>query len=131
LFYECRFGGTFLALQFFMGQLHSINAYMNTVTAMKKRNLALLLFLFVSTASHAGLMDPDCDAEKAAKATATKAVVGVGGRCTPKEALKDTTVEAGKDVLPNEGVAGKAVDAVMPEKEKKPLQNTTKKIISD
>ncbi len=48
-------------------------------------------------------MDPDCDAEKAAKAAATKAVVGVGGRCTPKEALKDTAVDAGKDKLPDEG----------------------------
>lgn len=98
---------------------------------MKKRNLALLLFLFGSTASYAGVMDPDCDAEKAAKATATKAVVGVGGRCTPKEALKDTTLEAGQDALPDEGIAGKAVDAAMPEKEKKPIKNTTKKIITD
>lgn len=104
---------------------------MNTVTAMKKRNLALLLFLFGSTVSYAGVMDPDCDAEKAAKATATKAVVGVGGRCTPKEALKDTTVDAGKEALPDDGLAGKAVDAAMPEQEKKPLKNTTKKVITD
>ncbi|HHP0447982.1 hypothetical protein [Vibrio harveyi] len=98
---------------------------------MSKRNLALLLLLFGTTSSDAGVLDPDCDAEKAAKATATKAVVGVGGRCTPKEALKDSTVEAGKDALPEEGLAGKAVDAAMPEKEKKPIKNTTKKIITD
>ncbi|MFM2582702.1 hypothetical protein [Vibrio campbellii] len=98
---------------------------------MKKRNLALLLFLFGSIASYAGVMDPDCDAEKAAKATATKAVVGVGGRCTPKEALKDTTVDAGKEALPDDGLAGKAVDAATPEQEKKPLKNTTKKVITD
>ncbi len=75
---------------------------------MSKRNLALLLLLFGTTSADAGVLDPDCDAEKAAKATATKAVVGVGGRCTPKEALKDSTVEAGKDALPEEGLAGKA-----------------------
>ncbi|MFV8436855.1 hypothetical protein [Vibrio owensii] len=98
---------------------------------MNKRNLALLLLLFGATSAHAGVLDPDCDAGKAAKATATKAVVGVGGRCTPKEALKDTTVEAGKEALPDEGLAGKAVDAAMPEKEKKPIKNTTKKIITD
>ncbi|HGY9611047.1 hypothetical protein [Vibrio harveyi] len=98
---------------------------------MSKRNLALLLLLFGATSADAGALDPDCDAEKAAKATATKAVVGVGGRCTPKEALKDSTVEAGKDALPEEGLAGKVVDAAMPEKEKKPIKNTTKKIITD
>ncbi|MGR2804810.1 hypothetical protein [Vibrio harveyi] len=98
---------------------------------MSKRNLALLLLLFGTTSADAGVLDPDCDAEKTAKATATKAVVGVGGRCTPKEALKDSTVEAGKDALPEEGLAGKAVDAAMPEKEKKPIKNTTKKIITD
>ncbi|MHA2772509.1 hypothetical protein ACXZ7F_14600 [Vibrio harveyi] len=98
---------------------------------MSKRNLALLLLLFGVTSADAGVLDPDCDAEKAAKATATKAVVGVGGRCTPKEALKDSTVEAGKDALPEEALAGKVVDATMPEKEKKPIKNTTKKIITD
>ncbi|EPV1123914.1 hypothetical protein ACV17F_001801 [Vibrio harveyi] len=98
---------------------------------MNKRNLALLLLLFGATSAHAGVLDPDCDAEKAAKATATKAVVGVGGRCTPKEALKDSTVEAGKDALPEEGLAGRTVNAAMPEKEKKPIKNTTKKIITD
>ncbi|WP_418103234.1 hypothetical protein [Vibrio harveyi] len=98
---------------------------------MSKRNLALLLLLFGTTSADAGVLDPDCDAEKAAKATATKAVVGVGGRCAPKEALKDSTVEAGKDALPEEGLAGKAVDTAMPEKEKKPIKNTTKKIITD
>jgi uncharacterized lipoprotein YajG len=34
--------------------------------------------------------DPDCTAEKAARSTAMKATVGVGGRCTPKEAVSDT-----------------------------------------
>lgn len=48
------------------------------------------------------------------KAAATKAVVGVGGRCTPKEALKDTAA----DKVPDDGIAGKAVDAVTPEKKR-------------
>jgi hypothetical protein len=34
--------------------------------------------------------DPDCTAEKAARSTAMKATVGVGGRCTPKEAVADS-----------------------------------------
>jgi hypothetical protein len=34
--------------------------------------------------------DPDCTAEKAARSTAMKAAVGVGGRGTPKEAIADT-----------------------------------------
>ena len=34
--------------------------------------------------------DPDCTAEKAARSTAMKATVGVGGRCTPSEAAADT-----------------------------------------
>jgi hypothetical protein len=33
---------------------------------------------------------PDCTAEKAARGTAMKATVGVGGRCTPKEEVSDT-----------------------------------------
>ena len=38
----------------------------------------------------ADLLDPDCTVEKAAKSAAMKATVGVGGRCTPKEAVSDT-----------------------------------------
>jgi hypothetical protein len=34
--------------------------------------------------------DPDCMAEKAARSTAMKATVGVGGRCMPNEAVADT-----------------------------------------
>ncbi|MBS9865580.1 hypothetical protein J4H18_16735 [Vibrio alginolyticus] len=99
---------------------------------MKKRNLILLILFFGSATSLASVMDPDCDAEKAAKTAATtKAVVGVGGRCTPKEALKDTAVDAGKDKLPDEGMAGKAVDAMTPEKEKKTVKDVTKKLNKD
>jgi hypothetical protein len=38
--------------------------------------------------------DPDCTAEKAARSTAMKATVGVGGRCTPAEAASDTAKRA-------------------------------------
>ena len=41
-----------------------------------------------------GLLDPDCTAEKAAKGAAMKSTVGVGGRCTPAEAAKDTAKRA-------------------------------------
>ncbi|MFI8481713.1 hypothetical protein ACIGCM_14210 [Pseudomonas sp. NPDC078700] len=38
----------------------------------------------------AGVIDPDCTAEKAAKSAAMKATVGVGGRCDAKEAASDS-----------------------------------------
>ena len=69
----------------------------------------------------AGPLDPDCTAEKAAKSAATKAAVGVGGRCSPGEAAKDTAkgvagledkgpIEKAKDG--DKGVAAKAADKV-------------------
>jgi hypothetical protein len=42
----------------------------------------------------AGPLDPDCTAEKAARSAATKATVGVGGRCDPKEAATDSAKRA-------------------------------------
>jgi hypothetical protein len=48
----------------------------------------------------AGPLDPDCTAEKAAKSAAAKATVGIGGRCSPAEAAKDSA----KDVA---GIDGK------------------------
>jgi hypothetical protein len=42
----------------------------------------------------AGPLDPDCTAEKAAKSAVAKATVGVGGRCSPAEAAKDTAKDA-------------------------------------
>ena len=44
--------------------------------------------------SSAGPLNPDCTAEKAAKSAAAKATVGVGGRCSPAEAAKDTAKKA-------------------------------------
>jgi hypothetical protein len=38
----------------------------------------------------AGPLDPECTPEKAAKSAASKATVGVGGRCDAKEAASDT-----------------------------------------
>jgi len=51
--------------------------------------LALALSI-ASGAAGAGVLDPDCTAEKAAKSAAMKSTVGVGGRCSPKEAAADT-----------------------------------------
>lgn len=58
--------------------------------------LTACLLLLISNAN-AGVVNPDCTAEKAAKSAATKAVVGVGGRCDPKEAAKDTVGLDDKD----------------------------------
>ena len=54
-----------------------------------KWTTAVWIALSGSLAS-AGPLDPDCTAEKAAKSAATKATVGVGGRCSAGEAAKDT-----------------------------------------
>jgi hypothetical protein len=53
--------------------------------------LALALF---SSSAFAGIADPDCTAEKAAKSAAAKSTVGVGGRCDAKEAAKDSGKKA-------------------------------------
>ena len=55
--------------------------------------ITILFTALMTTASlsaQAGVVNPDCTAEKAAKSAATKATVGVGGRCSPAEAAKDT-----------------------------------------
>ena len=49
----------------------------------------LVLTLHVPVAS-AGPLDPECTPGKAAKSAATKAAVGVGGRCDAKEAAADS-----------------------------------------
>ena len=53
-----------------------------------------LLVLLGNSVAIGGVFDPDCTAGKAAKSTAMKATVGVGGRCSPGEAAKDTTKKA-------------------------------------
>jgi hypothetical protein len=59
---------------------------------MKKATLTLLICASVLQTSFAlaGVVNPDCTAEKAAKSAAAKTTVGVGGRCSPAEAAKDT-----------------------------------------
>lgn len=59
---------------------------------MKKTALTLLTCASLLQASFTlgGIVNPDCTAEKAAKSAAAKATVGVGGRCSPAEAAKDT-----------------------------------------
>ena len=58
---------------------------------MKKITLTLLTCAAALHASFAlaGVVNPDCTAEKAAKSAAAKSTVGVGGRCSPAEAAKD------------------------------------------
>ena len=64
--------------------------------------VVLATMAYVPQAS-AGVLDPDCTAEKAAKSAAAKATVGVGGRCSPAEAAKDTAQKA-------TGIESKALD---------------------
>ena len=81
--------------------------------------LGIVLILSTATAI-SGVLDPDCTAEKAAKSTAMKATVGVGGRCSPKEAAADTAKDAVgiEDKGPiekrrdDDGVARKATKAI-------------------
>jgi len=58
-----------------------------------------LCFPLQGSPAYSGPVDPDCTAEKAAKSTAMKATVGVGGRCSPAEAARDTSTEAVKDAV--------------------------------
>jgi hypothetical protein len=79
--------------------------------------LAGLLFtlLLASTSAVAGVLDPECTPEKAAKGAAAKATVGVGGRCKPGETVKDSGkraagVDGEKKNDDEQGVAKKAAD---------------------
>ena len=56
------------------------------------------LLAATTAVASAGPLDPDCTPGKAAKSAATKATIGVGGRCDPKEALTDSAKDvAGVD----------------------------------
>jgi hypothetical protein len=83
--------------------------------------IAGLAFTLVGSTVHAHVVDPDCTAEKAAKSAATKATVGVGGRCSAGEAAKDSGKKAAgveetgpieKQKKKNDIPAEKAKDAV-------------------
>ena len=65
----------------------------NAKKSVLKSMIILAAILYIPLSS-AGVLDPDCTAEKAAKSTAAKATVGVGGRCSPAEAAKDTAKKA-------------------------------------
>ena len=47
-------------------------------------------FLLLSFASNAGALKADCSPAKAGKNAAMKATVGVGGRCSPADAARDS-----------------------------------------
>ncbi|WP_442958493.1 hypothetical protein [Photobacterium frigidiphilum] len=78
----------------------------------------------------AGVIDPDCTPEKAMKSTAAKATVGVSGRCSPAEAAKDTATKSVGNALPDDGVAGKAVDMATPDKDQSALKKAGKAVIN-
>jgi hypothetical protein len=64
---------------------------------MKSRLVLSMIGVVLSLASavsNGGPLDPDCTAAKAAKSTAMKATVGVGGRCSPAQVAKDATKKA-------------------------------------
>jgi hypothetical protein len=61
---------------------------------MKTTTIFGLTLLIAAGTVGAGVLDPDCTAQKAAKGAAAKATVGVGGRCSPAEAAKDTAKRA-------------------------------------
>ena len=61
-----------------------------------QNTLVLSITLLISTTVFGGPLNPECSAKKAAKSTAMKATVGVGGRCKPAEAAKDTIGLDGK-----------------------------------
>jgi hypothetical protein len=80
-----------------------------------------LVFALVSSNTFAGVVDPNCTPEKAAKSAAAKSTVGVGGRCDAKEAAKDSGKKAAgveekgpleKKKSKNDTPAEKAKDAV-------------------
>ena len=56
--------------------------------------LVTVVVLMSSACAFAGPLDPDCTAEKAAKSATVKATVGIGGRCSPGEAVKDSAKNA-------------------------------------
>jgi hypothetical protein len=77
----------------------------------------VLTHLLAASVAFAGVLDPDCTPEKAAKSAAAKATVGVGGRCKPGETVKDSTkraagVDGEKKNDDAQGVVKKAADKV-------------------
>ena len=76
---------------------------------------SVLAGLLLTSTAFAGVIDPDCTPEKAAKGAAAKATVGVGGRCKPGETVKDASKRAvGIDdkKRDGDGIVNKATDKV-------------------
>ena len=75
-----------------------------------------LTFLLVGGIAAAGVLDPECTPEKAAKGAAANAAIGVGGRCKPAETVKDSTARAvgvdDKKKRDGDGPVKKATDKV-------------------
>ena len=83
--------------------------------------LAMYLAMMSLQPVRAGLIDPDCTVEKAAKSAASKAAIGIGGRCSPAEAAKDTAKRA-------TGIEGKGkVEKLVPSVDKQDIKPTIKK----
>ena len=72
-----------------------------------------LACLLVAGSAFAGVLDPECTPEKAAKSAAAEATVGVGGRCKPAETVKDTVgIDDKKKRGDDKGAVKKAADKV-------------------
>ncbi|HDO1317963.1 hypothetical protein [Aeromonas veronii] len=56
------------------------------------KTIAIASIFFAMTA-HAGVINPDCNAEKVVKGAAMNAAIGVNGRCSASEAVKDTVTD--------------------------------------
>lgn len=67
----------------------------------KMRKILLLASLsLICLSAQAGVINPDCTAEKAARSAAMKATVGVDGRCDAKDVASDTMgLDDKKDAL--------------------------------
>jgi hypothetical protein len=97
-----------------------------------KRQLLLAACLgLLAGQLQAGVIDPDCDAGKAAKSAAMKATVGVGGRCSPKEALTDSVgIDNKKGALPNGKDAVKDAKGNVTDKVDNPTTKVVKKVVN-
>jgi hypothetical protein len=98
---------------------------------MKQQLLLIACLGLLAGQLHAGVIDPDCDAGKAAKSAALKATVGVGGRCSPKEALTDSVgIDNKKDVLPDSKDSLKDAKDSVKDKVDKPTTKVLKKAVN-
>ncbi len=87
------------------------------------------LLLALSAASvQAGVLDPDCTMDKAAKSAAMKATIGVSGRCSAKEAVSDSVgMDDKKDAISDaKKDVGKKVDHATDDLGKKAVKKALK-----